>query len=193
MEATMELGNWQSASLLPDGQARAVLSVANGMTSKEAGKLFGVSPNTINAALNQVREKLNGNYEITGKRGWIVSEAIRNGWLSPLMVLIMIASVLSGLVTSTQDIEMRRSSNRLQARSASRNIRSQRKNESLDVDFEFSDMTPESLLAFFDATPVNPNTNAPWSSVAWMQRDSFNNSERLELWRSGYEVIQSAA
>lgn len=188
----MELGNWQSTTAIPDGQARAILSVANGMTSKEAGKFFGVSHNTINAALNQIREKLNGNYEITGKRGWIISEAIRKGWISPLSIFIFIGSVLFSLV-SDDSIEMRRTSNRLTARTvASRMVRGKRSRESL-VDFEFNDMTPESLLAFFDATPVNPNTIAPWSSAAWMQRDYLTNSDRLQLWHSELQMKFLAA
>ncbi len=179
----MELGNWKSSTALPTGQAKAVLGVANGWTSKEIGKFFGVSPNTVNASLNQVREKLNGDYDISGKRGWIISESIRNGWLSPLLVLICIASVLSGMVRT--DIEMRRTSNRLSTRTiASRMVRGKR--DALDVDFEFSDSTPELLMAFFEAQ--NQNTIA-----AWMQRDLLENSERLELWRSQYEVLAQAA
>ncbi len=181
----MELGNWKSSTALPKGQAKAVLGVANGWTSKEIGKFFGISPNTVNASLNQVREKLNGDYDISGKRGWIISESIRNGWLSPLMILLCMSSVLSGMLS--QDIEIRRTSNRLSTRTTpSRMARGKR--EALDVDFEFSDMTPDSLLAFFEATPVSPNTIAPWSSAAWMQRD-LNNDERLKLWRSQYKAV----
>ncbi len=186
----MELGNWKSSTALPTGQAKAVLGVANGWTSKEIGKFFGISPNTVNASLNQVREKLNGDYDISGKRGWIISESIRNGWLSPLMVIICMASVLSGIVSP--DIEIRRSSNRLSGRTPSgRMVRTKKGREALDLDFEFSDSTPELLLAYFEGQ--NQETLAPWSSTAMPQGDFLENSERVELWRSQIAVLAQAA
>jgi len=196
----MELGNWKSSSALPDGQARAVLTVANGLTSKEGGRLFGVSPNTINAALNQLREKLNGNYGLTGKRSWIVTEAIRKGWLSPLTVFLFIGSIVTGLFSPSlyksdmEDLgfalteipdapykqeggEKRRRSNRL---TGSRMVRGRRTREA--IDFEFEDMTPELLSAFLDSHS-DTNTLAPWSSVVMNKDVPLTNEMRLELWR----------
>lgn len=174
----MELGNWRSTELLPNGQARAVLGVANGMTSKEIAQMFGVSPGTINQQLNQVREKLNGNYDNTGKRSWVVTEAIRRGWLSPLTVFLFIGSMLFGLANDVEQ-EIRRSSTRLNTRTvASRMVRGRRTREIFDTDLLADDIQPK------------PNTLAPWSSVVMNKDVPLTNEMRLEMWRDLYEQIQ---
>ncbi len=170
-------------TFFPEAQAHALLALAEGKSDKEIARERGISPDGAYNIFRRLRSKWG-----TKKRSALVAEAIARGIISPLMVLICIASVLSGMVS--QDFEMRRTSNRLSTRTvASRMVRGKR--ESLDVDFEFSDSTPELLMAFFDAQ--NQNTLAPWSSAAWTQRDLLENSERLELWRSQYEVLAQAA
>lgn len=188
----MELGNWKSSPALPDGQARAVLGVANGLTSKEAGRVWGVSASTINSALDQIREKLNGNYQVTGKRGWVVSEAIRRGWISPLMVLFVITSLLSGLVNPEFEIQVRRNSNRLSSRAVSRMMRSKGRKQSF-IDIDISELDKESMTALLDMQSSEPNRLAPWSSVAWTRTFNFTNQDRLEMWRSQFNNQAEAA
>ena len=158
----MNQGIWRVSKTLPIAQGEVLLGLANGLTNKEIARERGVSPSTINSTLTQIREKLSGKLVATGKRAWIVSEAIHRGWLSPLMVMICISSVLGGM--ANEEIEMRRSSNRL---TASRMVRAKRGREAHTLDFEFDEMTPDSLLAFFEATPMETNTLAPWSIAAW--------------------------
>ena len=178
--------NWAiKDTLFPEAQAHALKALAEGKSDKEIARERGISPDGAYNIFRRLRSKWG-----TKKRSALVAEAIARGIISPIMVLICIASVLSGMVS--QDFEMRRTSNRLNPRTfASRTVRAKR--EGLAVDFEFSDMTPDSLLAFFEATPAMTNTIAPWSSAAWMQRDLLENSERLELWRSQIEVLAQAA
>ncbi len=190
----MDQGNWKTTSTFPRAQSRALIGLANGLTSKEIARDAGVSPNTINNTLGQIREKWGKNYERKGKRAWLVSEAIRRGILIPctpvFMILFMTCIVMASNLFS---IELRRTSNRLAARTiASRMVKGKRTQEALTVDFEFNSMTPDSLMAFFEATPAKTNTIAPWSSAAWMQRD-LNNDDREQLWRSQFELISQAA
>ena len=191
----MDQGNWKTTSTFPRAQSRALIGLANGLTSKEIARDAGVSPNTINNTLGQIREKWGKNYERKGKRAWLVSEAIRRGILIPctpvFMILFMTCIVMASNLFS---IELRRTSNRLAARTiASRMVKGKRTQEALTVDFEFNSMTPDSLMAFFEATPAKTNTIAPWSSAAWMQRDLLSNEDRLDLWRSQVEVMAQAA
>jgi len=177
----MELGNWKSSTALPESQARAVLGIANGWTSKEIARMFGISPGTVDNKLNVLKERLHGNYDNTGKRGWVVAECIRRGWISPLIVLVFIGSIVTSIAADSQ-IDMRRTSNRLSGRSvASRMVRGRKTREA--IDFEFSDMTPELLVAFFEAHP-DENTLAPWSSVALAKDGPLSNDQRLSQWRS---------
>ncbi len=183
----MNQGPWKVQSTVPFAQGEVLLGLANGLTNKEIARQRGVSPSTINGTLTQIREKLSGKLVATGKRAWIVSEAIHRGWLSPLMVIICISSVFSSMMEP--DVEMRRTSNRL---TGSRMVRCKRTRDTHAVDFEFNEMTPDSLLAFFEATPVDPNTLAPWTSAAWKQHDLFTNDDRGQLWRSQFELISQA-
>jgi hypothetical protein len=187
----MRQEQWKVQSNVPAAQGAVLLGLANGLTNKEIARQRNVSPSTINSTLTQIREKWSDSYERKGKRGWLVSEAIRRGILAPNMPIMMVLFMCSIIFTSNlMGVEVRRSSNRLSGRTtASRMVRGKR--DALDVDFEFSDSTPELLMAYFETQ--NQDTLAPWSSAAWMQRDLLNNDERIKLWRSQVEVMAQAA
>ena len=175
---------WKVSQHLPFAQGEVLLGLANGLTNKEIARQRGVSPSTINSILTQIREKLSGKLVATGKRAWIVAEAIHRGWLSPLMVMICISSVLGSMMDT--DIEMRRTSNRL---TASRMVRAKRGREAHTLDFDFDEMTPDSLLAFFEMTPSKTNTLAPWTSTAWKQCDLLTSDYLKQMWRSRFDSI----
>ncbi len=177
--------NWTiKDTLFPEAQAHALLALAEGKSDKEIARERGISPDGAYNIFRRLRSKWG-----TKKRSALVAEAIARGIISPLMVLICIATVLSGIVTP--DIEIRRSSNRLSGRTCSRTVRTKKGREALDLDFEFSDSTPELLLAYFEGQ--NQETLAPWSSTAQPQGDFLENSERVELWRSQIAVLAQAA
>ncbi|MEY8205428.1 MAG: LuxR C-terminal-related transcriptional regulator [Bermanella sp.] len=187
----MTQGLWKVHGTFPQAQGEVLLGLANGLTNKEIARERGVSVYTVNAQIMQLRAKISARYEAVGKRAKIVSEAIHRGWLVPLMVLLCMYSVMSAALNP--DLQLRRPSNRLTARTmANRVVRGKRSREALAVDLELSDTTPESLLAFFESTPIEPRTLAPWSGPAWIQHNVLSNPEREHMWRAGYETLLAA-
>lgn len=68
-------------------QIEVLAGLAAGMTQKEIAKLRGVSPSTIKTAVNTVYYWL-GVYRASGA----VAEAMRRGWITPLLLAIAISS-----------------------------------------------------------------------------------------------------
>ncbi len=124
-------------TLFPEAQAHALRALAEGKSDKEIARERGISPDGAYNIFRRLRTKWG-----TKKRSALVAEAIARGIISPLMVLICIASVLSGM--ANPDIEMRHNSNRRTPtrltvrRVASLMVRGKRGSDALDVDFEFS-------------------------------------------------------
>ncbi len=179
----MKQGLWKVESHFPAAQGKVLLGLANGQTNKEIAKDHGVSPSAINSAMTKLREKLSGKLEASGKRAWIVSEAIRLNWLTLAMILLCLNTTLF------TDLDIRRSTNRLPSRTVQRMTRNKR--EGLIDDIESALANPEYLMDLIAAND-DTNTGAPWSSAAGTQRE-LNNQDRASLWRDYYDVMAKAA
>ncbi|WP_288076483.1 LuxR C-terminal-related transcriptional regulator [Pseudomonas sp.] len=102
MESTIVNGSWQGRlglGLAPK-ELQYLLSVAQGMTAKEIGKVFGVSPQVVTNRLQVAMYKLDVN-----RSAALVAEAMRRNIISPLC--LMLASLLAFHAVS-DDETMRR-------------------------------------------------------------------------------------
>ena len=71
-------------------QAQVIACIAAGMTHKEIAKLRGCSPRTISATSAAILYYLNAQ-----RAAGAVAEAMRRGWIAPLLVALMISSINS--------------------------------------------------------------------------------------------------
>lgn len=174
--------NWKLNGYLAPAQGEVLLGLAEGMTDKEIARARGCSPKTVESNLYRLKERMFGKMTPYGTRTKIVAEAILRGWISPLMVLFVITSLLVAMVNPQFDIQVRRS------RSSSRNVASRlvrgRKNKLPFIDIDISELDENAMLALFEAQASQPNRLAPWSTVAWTRTFNFTNQDRLEMWRS---------
>ena len=69
-------------------QAQVIACIAAGMTHKEIAKLRGCSPRTISATSAAILYYLNAQ-----RAAGAVAEAMRRGWIAPLLVALMISSI----------------------------------------------------------------------------------------------------
>ena len=69
-------------------QAQVITCIAAGMTHKEIAKLRGCSPRTISATSAAILYYLNAH-----RAAGAVAEAMRRGWIAPLLVALMISSI----------------------------------------------------------------------------------------------------
>jgi len=113
-------GNWQ-ATINPERgslgltrtQAVDIMLLAAGNTYKEIAKATGRSPETVHGSLKKAYHKLSV-YKAAGA----VAEAMRRGWIAPLLV----ALVISGLNTDAEALRHRPPARTRQQVSASRNV-----------------------------------------------------------------------
>lgn len=94
-------------------QAQVIACIAAGMTHKEIAKLRGCSPRTVSATSAAILYYLNAH-----RAAGAVAEAIKRGWIAPLLV----ALVISGLNTDAEALRHRQPSRSRQQVSASRNV-----------------------------------------------------------------------
>ncbi|WP_438454958.1 LuxR C-terminal-related transcriptional regulator [Vreelandella venusta] len=69
-------------------QAQVIACIAAGMTHKEIAKLRGCSPRTVNATSAAILYFLNAH-----RAAGAVAEAMRRGWIAPLLVALMISGI----------------------------------------------------------------------------------------------------
>lgn len=69
-------------------QAQVIACIAAGMTHKEIAKLRGCSPRTISATSAAILYYLNAQ-----RAAGAVAEAMRRGWIAPLLVALMISCI----------------------------------------------------------------------------------------------------
>ncbi|WP_301585075.1 LuxR C-terminal-related transcriptional regulator [Halomonas alkaliantarctica] len=113
-------GNWQ-ATINPERgslgltrtQAVDIMLLAAGNTYKEIAKATGRSPETVNGSLKKAYHKLHV-YKAAGA----VAEAMRRGWIAPLLVALMV----SGLNPDTEAMRHRPPVRTRQQVSASRTV-----------------------------------------------------------------------
>ena len=85
--------NWPTQT-----QAQVIACLAAGMTRKEIAKLRGCSPSSINSTVNALL------YYLDARRSaGAVAEAMRRGWIAPLLI----ALVISGLNPDTETLRHR--------------------------------------------------------------------------------------
>ena len=94
-------------------QAQVIACIAAGMTHKEIAKLRGCSPRTISATSAAILYYLNA-HRATGA----VAEAMRRGWIAPLLI----ALVISGLNPDADTLRHRPPMRTRQQVSASRTL-----------------------------------------------------------------------
>lgn len=88
-------GNWQ-ARINPERgslgftrtEAQDLMLLAAGNTYKEIARATGRSPESVKACLQRAYQKL-GAFKAAGA----VAEAIRRGWIAPLIVMLIISSI----------------------------------------------------------------------------------------------------
>ncbi|MCC5904125.1 MAG: helix-turn-helix transcriptional regulator [Halomonas sp.] len=69
-------------------QAQVIACLAAGMTRKEIAKLRGCSPSSINSTVNALL------YYLDARRSaGAVAEAMRRGWIAPLLIALLISSI----------------------------------------------------------------------------------------------------
>ncbi|MGV2930180.1 LuxR C-terminal-related transcriptional regulator [Vreelandella venusta] len=71
-------------------QAQVIACIAAGMTHKEIAKLRGCSPRTVSATSAAILYFLNAH-----RAAGAVAEAMRRGWIAPLLVALMISGINS--------------------------------------------------------------------------------------------------
>lgn len=173
---------WKLNGYLAPAQGEVLLGLAAGMTDKQIAKARGCSPKTVDSNLYRLKERMFGKMTPYATRTKVVTEAILRGWISPLMVLFVITSLLAAMVNPQFDIQVRR------GRSGSRNIATRlirgRKNKLPFIDIDISELDENAMLALFEAQATQPNRLAPWSSIAWTRSSSLTNTDRLEMWRA---------
>ena len=80
--------NWQIQEKLPYRQAETLIGLLEGKTTKEIAKDAGVSPATVNDAVNTLAHRLRL-HRI--KRALIVAEALERGWVKASLSLVLVA------------------------------------------------------------------------------------------------------
>lgn len=102
MEIT--LGNWKAiahnertAPGFSPMEATYLLHAAAGMTRKEIAKATGRSPSTVRHGLDRAYHKV-GAYRVTAA----VAEAIRRGWIAPLVLALLVADLSGQAVQRVQ-------------------------------------------------------------------------------------------
>lgn len=68
------------------GEAADMMLLADGNTLKQIGRATGRSPETVKDSLGRAKHKL-GAYRVAGA----IAEALRRGWIAPLIVLLIVA------------------------------------------------------------------------------------------------------
>lgn len=198
----MELGNCKKGPTpFPEAQTYVLMGGASGMTDKEIARERGISVDGVNNIWRRLRTKWD-----KPKRAALVAEAIARGIIVYCaMVLVFISGTLSIINDS---FDQPRTNSRLSRGTMSRNFRLRNRagsrstrNDGLTIDFDLENISEESLLALMEATAEEPNTLAPWSSVAGTrqilsQQDlvegSSSNELRLQLWRLKKQEIEIA-
>ncbi|WP_252109085.1 MULTISPECIES: LuxR C-terminal-related transcriptional regulator [unclassified Halomonas] len=69
-------------------QAQVIACIAAGLTHKEIAKLRGCSPRTVSATASALLYYLNAH-----RAAAAVAEAMRRGWIAPLLLALMISSI----------------------------------------------------------------------------------------------------
>ncbi|OHV13129.1 hypothetical protein BH688_02955 [Kushneria phosphatilytica] len=93
----MTFGHWKADITERDGvrlaprEALYLMGVASGMTHKEIARANGVNPATVTNRLQSAYLKL-----AVWRSAGAVAEAMRRGWIAPLCLLLMFATVMSG-------------------------------------------------------------------------------------------------
>ncbi|MCK2183539.1 response regulator transcription factor [Halomonas getboli] len=93
----LTFGNWQATAnpdrhsgQLAPREAQHLMALASGLSAKEIAREFGIQPATVKHSLMRVYGRL-GVHRGTAA----VAEAIRRGWIAPLVLALMVAD-LSG-------------------------------------------------------------------------------------------------
>lgn len=69
-------------------QAQVIACLAAGMTRKEIAKFRGCSPSTVSSTIDSLLYYLNAQ-----RAAGAVAEAMRRGWIAPLLIALLISSI----------------------------------------------------------------------------------------------------